>query len=256
MGEKSQSDVTAGVLVIGDEILSGRTRDKNINTIARFCTECGIDLRQVRVVADDPDDIVEALDALRSRYSYVFTTGGIGPTHDDITAECIARAFEVELEENPEALEMMGRRFGSAEHLSEARRRMARIPKGATLIANAVSAAPGFRMENVFVMAGVPKIMEAMLESIAPELEGGKRLFSRAIKVGVGESVIARALGKIQDQYSDIKIGSYPRLGEKPVFSEVVLRGSDPQTLDEATQKVQTAIDKAHGKHGVKMSKG
>ncbi len=251
MNTNPQPVVSAGLLVIGDEILSGRTNDKNIGTIARFCTDAGIDLREVRVVADDVEDIVGAVNALRERYSHVFTTGGIGPTHDDITAQCMARAFGVELVENPEAIAMMERRFGESQSLTAARRRMGRIPAGATLIANVVSAAPGFKLGNVYVMAGVPKIMEAMLESIAPTLEGGRKLYSRTIKVGVGESVIAGALKGIQDQYGDIKIGSYPRMGEKPVFTEVVLRGSDERRLDEATQKVHRAVDKAHAEHGV-----
>ena len=253
MSKNPQTDVSAGLLVIGDEILSGRTRDKNISTIARFCTDAGVDLRQVRVVADDVDDVVEAVNALRARYTHVFTTGGIGPTHDDITAECMAKAFGVELVESPDAIAMMQKRFGQSETLSAARRRMARVPAGATLIPNVVSAAPGFKFGNVFVMAGVPKIMEAMLENIAPTLEGGRKLYSRTVKVGVGESVIAQALEEIQNQYEDIKIGSYPRLGEKPVFTEVVLRGGNRQRLDEATQKVHRAVDKAHAAHGVEL---
>ncbi|HHG91233.1 MAG TPA: competence/damage-inducible protein A [Devosia sp.] len=253
MNTNPQPVVSAGLLVIGDEILSGRTPDRNINTIARFCTELGIDLSQVRVVADDVDEVVEAVNALRTRYTHVFTTGGIGPTHDDITAQCMATAFGVELVENPEAIAMMEHRFGDSRALTAARRRMARIPAGATLIPNIVSAAPGFKIGNVYVMAGVPKIMQAMLENIAPTLEGGRRLFSRTIEVGVGESAIAGALKKIQDEYDDVKIGSYPRMGEKPVFTEVVLRGADELRLDEAAQKVHRAVNKAHAEHGVNL---
>src|SRR5437868_8903240 len=176
-GEVMNDIVTAGILVIGDEILSGRTKDKNIGFIAEYLTNIGIDLKEVRVVADDEADIIAALDALRSRYSYVFTTGGIGPTNDDITADAVAKAFGVSIDYHPEAVALLRTRFGGAE-LNEARMRMARVPAGGELIHNKVSTAPGFRIGNVFVMAGVPTIMQAMLDFIAPTLATGTKMLA------------------------------------------------------------------------------
>lgn len=241
------------MLVIGDEILSGRTRDENIFEVADVCSQGGIDLREVRIVADVEDDIIAAVNALRARYTYVFTTGGIGPTHDDITADAIAKAFEVDLPYNDDARAMIEKRFGD-KALSPSSLRMARIPLGASLIANSVSAAPGFCMENVFVMAGVPIIMRAMLANIAPTLKGGQVVEARTIKVGVGESIIAKGLEEVQNQYPEVKIGSYPSMGKKPVYTEVVLRSCVLEMLDEATQKVQTLVDETHRVHGVTLN--
>ena len=170
--------ITAGLLVIGDEILSGRTKDKNIGYIAEYLSAIGIDLMEVRVVGDVEPAIVEALNALRRRYTYVFTTGGIGPTHDDITADCVAKAFGVGIDHDPEAVALLRARFGDKD-LNEARLRMARLPTGAELIHNRISIAPGFRMDNVFVMAGVPTIMQAMLDEVAPLLEARQTAFGR-----------------------------------------------------------------------------
>lgn len=245
MSKSAQKPVTAAILVIGDEILSGRTRDENISEIAQVCTQGGVDLREVRIIGDIENEIVDAINVLRARYTYVFTTGGIGPTHDDITADAVAKAFGVELPVSKQVCELLASRYGQ-EALTEANKRMARIPLGASLITNAVSGAPGFCLENVYVMAGVPIIMRSMLESIAPTLKGGQVMHSRSILVGVGESKIAKGLGEVQDQYESIKIGSYPRMGKKPVYTEVVLRGTDLALLDEATQKVQKLIDAEH----------
>lgn len=239
-------------MIIGDEILSGRTADKNIATIARVCTERGIALKEVRVIGDEKADIVGAINALRPKYSYVFTSGGIGPTHDDISADAIAAAFGVDLPVNQNALLLMAEKYGKRD-ISLSRERMARIPKGAVLIKNPLTAAPGFMLENVVVMAGVPQILAAMLAEIAPTLKGGKIIYSASIVVGVGESVIAHGLGLLQDAYPQVKIGSYPKLGGKPVFSEVVLRSSDRVLLNEARIKVQAMIDDAHKKHGVDL---
>jgi len=250
MPETTNNTVTAAALIIGDEILSGRTADKNIATIARACTGRGIALEEVRVVGDEKAAIVGAVNALRTKYNYVFTSGGIGPTHDDITADAIAFAFGLELPVNRQALEMMAKKYGKLE-ISPARERMARIPQGAVLIKNPLTGAPGFRVENVMVMAGVPQIMEAMLAEIAPTLAGGKIIFSTSIAVGVGESVIAHGLEQIQNEYDQVKIGSYPRLGEKRFFGEVVLRSSDKVLLNEAAARVRIIIDQAHREHGV-----
>ena len=171
--------VTAGILVIGDEILSGRTKDKNIGFIAEYLTNIGIDLKEVRVVSDDEDDIIAALDALRHRYNYVFTTGGIGPTHDDITADSVAKAFGVGIDHHPEVVARFRERW-SEQDLNEARLRMARIPDGAELIQSATILAPGFKIGNVIVMAGVPSIMQAMMDIVSPKLKSGVRMLSES----------------------------------------------------------------------------
>jgi Predicted nucleotide-utilizing enzyme related to molybdopterin-biosynthesis enzyme MoeA len=244
--------VTAGMIVIGDEILSGRTKDVNIGAVADFCTDLGIDLIEVRVVSDEMDAIVEAVNALRARCTYVFTSGGIGPTHDDITADAIARAFGVALPINAQARAMLEARWQqTGTEVNEARLRMARIPEGADLIVNSVSAAPGFRIGNVHVMAGVPIIMRAMLEALAPTLQGGRKVLSRTVKAAVGEGTVGGPLGELQAQYPDVKMGSYPQMGRDRVMTELVLRSADEARLEEATAKVRAMVDAAHAKAGV-----
>lgn len=244
--------VTAALLVIGDEILSGRTKDVNINATAVFCTDLGIELREVRVVSDEIDDIVDAVNALRRRYTYVFTTGGIGPTHDDITADAIAKAFGVALPINPQAREMLESRWRErGTEVTEARLRMARIPEGADLIVNAVSAAPGFRIENVHVMAGVPLIMKAMLEALAPKLEGGRKVESRSVTAGVGEGALGDPLGAIQAEFPDVKIGSYPQMGHSYIMTYLVMRSHDIARLEEATARVQALVDRIHSEQNI-----
>ena len=251
----STETITAALLVIGDEILSGRTKDVNIGTTAEFCTELGINLMEVRVVADIEDDIISALNALRRRYTYVFTTGGIGPTHDDITADAVAKAFGVALPINPEARAMLEARWKqTGTEVNEARLRMARIPDGASLIVNAVSAAPGFRIENVHVMAGVPIIMKSMLEAILPTLKAGRKVLSRTVAAAVGEGTIGGPLGALQLDYPDVKMGSYPQMGAGYVRTELVLRSTDEARLDEATAKVQAMVDAAEAAAGVKRA--
>jgi len=251
----SPETITAALLVIGDEILSGRTKDVNIGTTAEFCTELGINLMEVRVVADIEDNIISALNALRHRYTYVFTTGGIGPTHDDITADAVAKAFGVALPINPEARAMLEARWKqTGTEVNEARLRMARIPEGASLIVNAVSAAPGFRIENVHVMAGVPIIMKSMLEAILPTLKAGRKVLSRTVAAAVGEGTIGGPLGALQLDYPDVKMGSYPQMGAGYVRTELVLRSTDEARLDEATAKVQAMVDAAEAAAGVKRA--
>ncbi|MCR6673672.1 molybdopterin-binding protein [Devosia ginsengisoli] len=248
----SPDTVTAALLVIGDEILSGRTKDVNIGATADFCTDLGIDLKEVRVVSDETDDIVDAVNALRARYTYVFTTGGIGPTHDDITADAIAKAFGVALPIHPEARAMLETRWKqTGTEVNEARLRMARIPEGASLIVNSVSAAPGFRIGNVHVMAGVPVIMRAMLEALVPVLKGGKKVLSVAIRAAVGEGTLGGPLGALQAQYPDVKMGSYPQMGKDRVMTELVLRSSDAARLEEAAGKVREMVAAAHARAGV-----
>lgn len=246
--------ITAALLVIGDEILSGRTKDKNIGTIADFCTDMGIELCEVRVISDETDEIVAALNALRTRFTYVFTTGGIGPTHDDITADAVARAFGVALPVNEEARRILEEQYQTTD-VSPARLRMARVPVGATLIKNIVSGAPGFVMGNVHVMAGVPKIMQAMLEAIAPTLETGAKMQSRAVDCGVGESTVSAGLGALQEDYPTIKMGSYPTMGRLPIYTQLVLRSTDEALLDEATEKVRAMVKAIHAEKGIVLPK-
>ena len=236
----TQPSPTAAVLIIGDEILSGRTADTNLNTIARFLASLGIDLMEARTVGDRPDQIVQALNALRHGHDYVFTTGGIGPTHDDITADCVAEAFGLALPEHPDAIAILERRYGPGE-FNAARRRMARIPQGGSLIANPVTYAPGFQIGNVFVMAGVPKIMAAMLEDVAPRLRPGVIVHVRTLKVtGVGEGAIADALRAAADTRRDLSFGSYPfghgTVGE--MGTQLVIRGRDIALVDQAADEL------------------
>lgn len=231
---ETQADmVTAGIVVIGDEILSGRTRDKNIGYIAEKLTGAGIQLREVRIVADDQSAIVEAVNTLRGRYDYVFTTGGIGPTHDDITADAVGKAFDLPVEHNPRAVEILRRHFRESE-LTAARLRMTRMPVGAELIANPVSVAPGFRVDNVYVMAGVPQIMQGMLDNILPGLRAGTRIRSCTVRVDGKEGDIADILHKAQDTFPDVAVGSYPFHVDNRFGVNVVLRATGTDVLDSA----------------------
>ena len=231
---------TAAILVIGDEVLSGRTKDKNIGFIADYLTALGIDLKEARIVSDVEADIVAAVNALRARYTYVFSTGGIGPTHDDITADAMAVAFGVGISHHPEASRLLTEFFAKmGREANEARMRMARIPHGASLIVNPVSVAPGFRMENVFVMAGVPKVMNAMMDVIAPTLTGGPKVESRTIEFQGGEGEVAKGLSDIQKRFAGVAIGSYPFESSQGFGTNLVLRSRDLVSLDEAASAVE-----------------
>lgn len=231
--------VTAGILVIGDEILSGRTKDKNIGYIAEYLTAIGVDLREVRVVPDVEGEIVDALNALRHRYTYVFTTGGIGPTHDDITADCVAKAFGVSIGYDPRAVALLQQRFKDGE-LNESRKRMTRIPAGADLIPNKVSVAPGFWIGNVVVMAGVPKIMQAMLDEVAPLLKTGRKMLSESVRADLREGDIGTELGEIAHTHSEVIIGSYPFFDEASgPNTNVVIRSRNPEKLAAAKAAVE-----------------
>src|SRR4030081_1037807 len=235
--------VTAGILVIGDEILSGRTKDKNIGFIAEYLTNIGIDLKEVRVVADDEADIIAALDALRGRYTYVFTTGGIGPTHDDITADSIAKAFGVGIDHHPEVVARFRERFQGAGELNEARLRMARIPDGAELIQSATILAPGFKIGNVIVMAGVPSIMQAMMDIVAPKLKSGVRMLSESVRANAREGDIGGPLREIANAHPDTIIGSYPFQDEdKKPNTNLVVRSRDPEKLNAAMNAVKEML--------------
>jgi molybdenum cofactor synthesis domain-containing protein len=238
----TQEVVTAAVLVIGDEILSGRTKDRNIGSIADRCSELGIDLREVRIVADEEGDIVAALNALRQRFTYVFTTGGIGPTHDDITADAVARAFGVEISEDPRAIALLLQRI-KPEDLNVARRRMARIPHGAALVENTVSKAPGFWIENVIVMAGVPAVMNAMLDAVTPLLAGGAQTVAQTVAAGtLPEGSYAAGLGEIAREFPSLSIGSYPSFRDGAFHNEIVVRGKDVASVNEARARVGVMI--------------
>jgi molybdenum cofactor synthesis domain-containing protein len=233
---------TAAVLVIGDEILSGRTQDTNTNYIAKFLGSFGIDLKEARVVPDVEDEIVAALNALRARYTYVFTTGGIGPTHDDITADAVAKAFGVGIDYHPEALAMLAARYANPADFNDMRKRMARIPLTAELVKNTASTAPGFRMENVFVMAGVPMIMRAMLEDIEPRLQRGALVHAQTVQARIGEGRIAAGLQTIQKSFPDLAIGSYPYYREDGFGVQLVARGRDADQVEAAAQAIESLI--------------
>jgi molybdenum cofactor synthesis domain-containing protein len=235
--------VTAAILVIGDEILSGRTKDKNIGTIAETCTAVGIDVREVRVVPDEEAEIVAALDALRRRYTYVFTTGGIGPTHDDITAECVAKAFGVPLDVHPEAVAILKERLAkTGGELNEARLRMARIPRGAALVANKVSGAPGFWIGNVITMAGIPSVMQAMLDEVLPKLKTGAKLLSETVRADAKEGDVGTELGAIAKAHPETIIGSYPFIDERGPNTNIVVRARDAQKLAAAKVAVERML--------------
>jgi molybdenum cofactor synthesis domain-containing protein len=242
-GESKSEIVTAAVLVIGDEILSGRTKDKNIGYIAEYLTAIGIDLKEVRVVPDDEPEIVAALNALRARYTYVFTTGGIGPTHDDITADAIAKAFGVPIGYNPQAVEILSARLAqTGGTMNEARMRMTRMPAGAELVLNKISAAPGFRIENVIVMAGIPQVMQAMLDFVAPQLKTGVKMLSDTVRADCREGDIGTELGAIAKANPDVMIGSYPFMDERGANAHVVMRSRDPQKLASVKAAVEAML--------------
>jgi molybdenum cofactor synthesis domain-containing protein len=243
MADDSQdTPVTAAVLTIGDEILSGRTKDTNSGHIAETLAAIGIDLTEIRVVPDVEAAIVEALNALRARNTYVFTTGGIGPTHDDKTADAVAAAFGVGIDHDPRAVAMLRERFPNPDDLNEGRMRMARIPSGADLIANSVSKAPGFRLENVFVMAGVPSIMKAMLSEVIQQLKTGAPALSETLRANAKEGDIAMALGAVQKAHPTVAIGSYPFKDGERFDTNLVLRSRDAAALADAKAAVEAML--------------
>lgn len=233
---------TAAVLIIGDEILSGRTQDANSHYIAKYLAEIGVDLREVRIVPDVEAEIVAAVNALRARHTYVFTTGGIGPTHDDITADAIGRAFGVEVIEDPRAIAMLLERIEPGQ-LNAARRRMARIPRGAALVENVISKAPGFMIENVIVMAGVPAIMQTMLDAVAPRLKTGARVLVETVDAdSIPEGRYAARLEEIARAHAMVSIGSYPSFSSAGVRNQIVLRSRDADGLAAAAGAVRALV--------------
>lgn len=234
---------TAAMLVIGDEILSGRTRDANMHYLAGQLVDLGIDLREVRVVSDDPDAICDAVRALSAAYDTVFTSGGIGPTHDDITADNVARAFGRPIGIRDDARALLEAHYAKSEQtLNEARLRMARIPEGATLIDNPVSTAPGFTIENVHVMAGVPTIFKAMVASVLPSLTGGAPVVSLSERIHRGEGDIAGPLGELAERYPELSIGSYPFQQDGKFGAQIVIRGADAGQVNAAMDELKAAF--------------
>lgn len=226
---------TAAILIIGDEILSGRTRDANMHFLAGELTRIGIDLKEVRVVADDMAAIGAAVNALRASYVHVFTSGGIGPTHDDITAEAIARAFGMEIHVREDARAILAAHYDRAGlEFNAARLRMARIPEGATLIENPISAAPGFSLGNVHVMAGVPDIFKAMVASLLPRLTGGRPVLSQTLRIDRGEGMVAGPLGALAAEFADLSFGSYPFIQNGAYGTNIVVRGTDAARIGAA----------------------
>jgi molybdopterin-biosynthesis enzyme MoeA-like protein len=245
MPAQASNAVTAALVVIGEEILSGRTREENILYIAGYLTPIGISLREVRVIPDLEPEIAAAVNDLRPRFTYVFTTGGIGPTHDDVTTDAIARAFDVPVVVAPEAVAAMRQHFSDKE-LTPARLRMARIPEGAELIDNAISRAPGFMIGNVIVMAGVPRIMQVMLDAVMPRLAKGRPMLSRSVRIDAPEGDVAPGLSELQSAHPEVQIGSYPFFEEKRLGTYVVLRCADAAKLAAAVAALGALIAKEH----------
>jgi molybdenum cofactor synthesis domain-containing protein len=236
--------VTAAMLAIGDELLSGRTKDKNIGHLADMLTLSGIDLKEVRIVGDDQGDIVAALNALRGRYDYVFTSGGIGPTHDDITADAVGAAFGVAVVHEEKAMRLLAAMYERRGiDFNESRKRMARMPDGSRHIDNPVSTAPGFNIGNVYVMAGVPNIFQAMLDNVLPTLRTGVKMLSRTVKCPFGEGDIGVALAAVQKAYPDTVIGSYPKFDGQFFSTDLVIRARSGAALDAAEAAVRAMLD-------------
>lgn len=236
--------ITAAMLAIGDELLSGRTKDKNIGHLATMLTAVGIDLKEVRIVADEEEDIVAALNALRDRYTYVFTSGGIGPTHDDITADAVSKAFGVPCIHDPRAMNLLADSYASRNmEFNETRQRMARMPEGSSLIENKVSVAPGFIIGNVHVMAGVPSVFETMLDVVLPTLKTGSVLKSLAIYCPFGEGVIGGPLRDIQKAHPGTIIGSYPKMVDGGYAVELIVRSNDEAAIEAAARDIRAMLE-------------
>ena len=243
----SAKPVTACLLIIGNEILSGRTKDANLNFLALELNKLGVQLRECRVIPDVEQTVVDTVNEVRRKFDYVFTTGGIGPTHDDITADCIAKAFGVGISEHPEAVARMAKHYGDPALFTPARRRMARIPHGGVLVDNPVSIAPGFQLENVFTFAGIPKIMQAMFESMKHRLVGGAPVVSRTVRTDLPEGIIAEPLGALQKRFDDLDIGSYPGFRNGKVSVSLVLRGTDDARLAAAAAELIATLHRMNG---------
>ena len=245
---------TAGIIIIGDEILSGRTKDTNINWIANELNKTGINLKEARIIQDEKKIIIETVLEFSNKFTYVFTSGGIGPTHDDITTESIAEAFGLQLEKNEIAMNLLKKHYEISNiEFNESRQKMAIIPKGAFLIDNPVSVAPGFNIENVYVFAGVPRIMQSMFHSISSKLKGGVIIHSKTITCNIGEGKIANDLGLIEKQFLNMKIGSYPYFNPQSFGTSIVIRSESIEDIDLATEKLVSIINKLGGEFEIKI---
>jgi molybdenum cofactor synthesis domain-containing protein len=239
---------TACVLLIGNEILSGRTQDANLNYLATKLGAAGIPVREARVIPDVPETIINTVNECRAKYTYVFTTGGIGPTHDDITSECVGRAFGRSLEINPQAMAALKAHYDKqGVEINAARARMATVPVGCELIDNPVSGAPGFRLENVFVMAGVPKIMQAMLDMVMPKLQGGPPVVMRIVTCEIREGDLAAELEAIQHRFPQVDIGSYPNMRAGRFITQLICKSSDAAAVEAANSAVVAMVQKLGG---------
>jgi len=247
--------VTACVLIIGNEILSGRTQDANLAFLAQGLNELGVRLREARVIPDDPAVIVATVNEVRRAFDYVFTTGGIGPTHDDITAQCIADAYGVALTMHPEAKRLLETHYPPG-HLNEARLRMSMVPEGAVLLPNPISRAPGFQIGNVFVLPGVPRIMQGIFEQLKHRLAGGEKMLSRSVSCQLAEGTLAKDLGVLQDRYPDLEIGSYPYFRRGDFGVTLVVRGIDRVRLADATDELKALIRTLGGDPQEGLSEG
>ncbi len=237
--------VTACLILIGNEILSGRTQDKNLSFLATGLNDIGVQMREARVIPDIREKIVDTVNECRAEFDYVFTTGGIGPTHDDITSECVAEAFGVGMYRDQEIVDLLNsymQRRGGTSQMNEARLRMATFPEGAVLLKNEVSAAPGYMIGNVFVMAGVPRIMQAMFEEAKKHLQGGKKVQSRGLAVDLPEGLIAEPLAVVQARFKEVDIGSYPQMRDVGFRVSVVARGTDPERLEQVIGELMLAL--------------
>jgi molybdenum cofactor synthesis domain-containing protein len=239
--------VTACLLIIGNEILSGRTKDANLQFLALELNQIGIRLTEVRVIPDIEQTIVDTVNEVRRKFDYVFTTGGIGPTHDDITADCIAKAFGVGISEHPEAVARMTKHYGDVALFTPARRRMARVPHGGTLVDNPVSVAPGFQMENVFTFAGIPSVMQGMFHAMKHRLSGGSPVVSRTVRTNLPEGIIAEPLGALQKRFEDLDIGSYPAFRNGKPSVSLVLRGTEDSRLAAAAAELVATLKSMNG---------
>ena len=247
--------VTACVLIIGNEILSGRTQDANLAFLATGLNEAGVRLREARVIPDDAAVIVATVNETRRNFDYVFTTGGIGPTHDDITAPCIAEAFGVPLILHPEAKRLLESHYPPG-GLNEARLRMAHVPEGAVLLPNPISRAPGFRIENVYVLPGVPQIMQAIFSELRHRLRGGARLYSRSVSCALSEGALAKELAALQERYADLEIGSYPYFRRSDFGVTLVVRGTDRERIALAIEELRVLIRALGGDPQEGMAEG
>ena len=239
---------TAGIIIIGDEILSGRTKDTNINWIATELNNIGVRLIEARIISDDSETIIETVKNFTKKFTYVFSCGGIGPTHDDITTESVAKAFDQKLVKDPEAMRRLKLHYeGTNIEFNEARQKMAIIPTNSSLIDNPVSAAPGFKIENLFVFAGVPKIMQGMFNTILNDLIGGVKLKSKTVSSNIGEGLIAKDLERIEKKFQNVKIGSYPYFKPGNFGTSIVLRSESEILLNQASETVLSTIIKLGG---------